>query len=70
MMSNMEGFKKKITADNQLFEVFFDNLFGDLATKKKSALFIQNSNKEAVFLNQVTKAVGHLRSDLQFITLS
>jgi hypothetical protein len=63
-MSNMDGFKKKKTADNQLFDAFFENLFGDFESKQQSALFIQNSNKEVVFLNQVTKVVGHLRSDL------
>jgi hypothetical protein len=65
MKINMEGFKKKKTVENQLFDVFFEQLFGDFESKLKSELFIQNLNKELVFLNQVTKAVGHLRSDLE-----
>jgi hypothetical protein len=50
--------------------VFFESLFGDFESKIQSALFIQNLDKEAVLLKQVTKAVGHLRSDLHTITLS
>jgi hypothetical protein len=67
---NMEVFKKKKTVENQLFDIFFEHLFCNFENKQKSKLFIQNSNNEGVFLNQVTKSVGHLRSDLQTITLS
>jgi hypothetical protein len=51
----MEGFKKKKTADNQLFDMFFENLFGNFESKQHSTLFIQNSNKEVVFLKNLQK---------------
>jgi hypothetical protein len=51
----MEGFKKKKTAENQLFELFFYNLFCDFETKQKSTLFEQSLNKERVFLKQLAR---------------
>ncbi|GHV10990.1 hypothetical protein FACS1894162_6000 [Bacteroidia bacterium] len=65
----MEGFKKEKTAENQLFDVFIKDFFCELETKQKSELFEQNLDKEAVFVEKLAEAVGHLRSDLRCVSL-
>ncbi|GHV09955.1 hypothetical protein FACS1894162_1890 [Bacteroidia bacterium] len=65
----MEGFKKEKTAENQLFDVFIKDFFCELENKQKSVLFERNLNKEAVFVEKLAEAVGHLRSDRRCASL-
>jgi hypothetical protein len=61
----MDGFKKKKTAENQLFDVFFENMFAGQESQQQSNLFILNLNKEVFFVNKLANFSGHLRSDLK-----
>jgi hypothetical protein len=59
----MQGFKKEKTAENQLFDVFFNAVFCDLESEQKSCLFEQNLDKELFFCQSVSLACNHLRND-------
>jgi hypothetical protein len=51
--TNMQGFKKEKTTENQLFDVFFNNNFCECESEQNSFLFELNLDKERFFVNQL-----------------